>query len=225
MITDNDIKQLAERVLTADSESESSKVLYLRGFVEATQAELGAAPRRRAGKSGKLGPESQKIQLTAVRTVNERFYGVVMDAARGKFRGKELNARTNWARAQVRDIRGYIRSGNDLTAVPPSKLTLKALRVKSMPRQLSAAALRRRVVDKGKALVASALELIDNDKDAARAELELLMAQLATQLLGLGGKPMRNADEAATQHKPFKLRSTVFIPTETAVIRQQSVPS
>ena len=50
-------------------------------------------------------------------------------------------------------------------------------------------------------------------------------AQLATQVLNLSGRPTKDAQEAASQHKPLRVRSTLFVPTETQVVRQTANPS
>jgi len=143
----------------------------------------------------------------------------------GPDKAKRLNAMTNWARTALRDVRGYVRAGNDIRALAATKLTRNQLRVKATPRPLGPAALRRRLVDRGKEMVAAALELIDIDPGAARAELELIMAQIATQVLNLSGRATKNAQEAASQHKPLRVRSTLFVPTETQVVRQTANPS
>lgn len=230
MTSITEVKQLTARILTADDDSDTAKTLYLRAVVETTQTELGGAPRLRAGKPAKLTPEEKARQLAALTVVHERFYAAVMEEARNRLpagpdKAKRLNAKVNWARTTVYTVRQWIRASHNILAVGTAKLTKAQLKVKAPKRPPSAATLRRRLVDRGKALIAAALELIDTDKDVARGELELIMAQLATQFLNLGGKPVRDAADAAQQHRPFKVKSTVFIPTETMVVRQQSSPS
>jgi hypothetical protein len=230
MTTVTAIRAIAVKVFTAEGDADTGKIEYLRALAGDIQAELGGAPRQRSGKAARLSEEERAAHLEAVSKVNERFYGAVTEEARtraggGADKAKRLNAMTNWARTALRDVRGYVRAGNDIRALAASKLTRVQLRVKTTPRPLGAAALRRRLVDRGKEAVAAALELIDTDPVAARAELELLMAQLATQLLNLSGRPTKDAQEAASQHIPLRVKSTLFVPTDTQVVRQQSHPS
>ncbi len=230
MTTTVAIKAIAERILTADGDSATGKVDYLRQLVGDFQEALGSTARQRGSKAARLTPEERTHHLTTLVSVNERFYSVVQEAAREKLppgpdKGKRLNASINWARTALRDIRGYVRAGHDIRAVGAGKLTLRQLRIKVLPRPASAAMLRRRMVEQGKDLIAAVLAVVDADPVAARTEVELVMSQLATQLMGLSGKPTRNAQEAATQHKPFRVKSTLFVPTETTIIRQQANPS
>jgi len=231
MTTVTAIRAIATKVFTSETEADNGKIEYLRALVGDVQTELGGAPRQRAGKAARLTKEETAEHLQSVTKVNERFYGAVTEEARtrvggGPDKAKRLNAMTNWARTALRDVRGYVRAGNDIRALAATKLTRNQLRVKAAaPRPLGPAALRRRLVDRGKDMIATALELIDIDPGAARAELELIMAQLATQVLNLSGRPTKDAQEAASQHKPLRVRSTLFVPTETQVVRQTANPS
>jgi len=230
MTTVTAIRAIATKVFTSETEADNGKIEYLRALVGDVQTELGGAPRQRAGKAARLTKEETAEHLQSVTKVNERFYGAVTEEARARVGGgpdkaKRLNAMTNWARTALRDVRGYVRAGNDIRALAATKLTRNQLRVKATPRPLGPAALRRRLVDRGKEMVAAALELIDIDPGAARAELELIMAQIATQVLNLSGRATKNAQEAASQHKPLRVRSTLFVPTETQVVRQTANPS
>lgn len=223
------IQTIADRVLNADAESANAKTEYMRSLVGDVQTELGGTPRLRSGRAAKLTQDEKGAHLKAVAAVNERYYTVVVERAKthaaGPGKALQLNGLTNWARTIVRDVRSYVRAGNDIRALAASKLTRQQLRVKVVPRPPTPATLRRRMEDRGKDFMSAALELIDNDPLAARAELELVMAQLATQLLNLGGKPTRNAQEAADTHKPFRIKSTVFVPTDTMVARSVASPS
>lgn len=230
MTTVTAIRAMATKVFTAEGEADTGKVEYLRALAGDIQTELGGSPRQRAGKAARLTQEERAEHLEAVSKVNERFYGAVTEEARGRVTGgadkaKRLNAMTNWARTALRDVRSYVRAGNDIRALAAAKLTRNQLRVKSTPRPLGAAALRRRLVERGKDAVAAALELIDADPAAARAELELIMAQLATQLLNLSGRPTKDVSEAERQHIPLRVKSTLFVPTETQIVRSQANPS
>lgn len=230
MTTVTAIRAIATKVFSSEVESANAKVEYLRVLVGDVQTALGGAPRTRSGKAARLTKEERAAHLEIVAKVNDIFYGAVLEEARGRLAGgpgkaKQLNEMTNWARTALRDVRGYVRAGNDIRAVATGKLTRNQLRVNAMPRPLGAAALRNRLVDRGKDAIAAALELIDVDPAAARAELELIMAQLATQLLNLSGRTTKDAQEAASQHIPLRIKSTLFVPTETQVVRQLASPS
>lgn len=226
---EKDIGDLTDEILTADGAITESKNWYLRAVTATAVKDMGATPRVRAsGRQHKLTDDERKAQMAAVTAVHERFYAVVVERARkrlGKVPAKVLNAKTNFARTAVLSVRNWVRAGHDLTLVGVATLTKAALKVKRTPRPASTAVLKRRLEDRGKALIASALELIDADRDVASTELSLIMSQLATQLLSLGGKTTRNVDQAERTHSPLKVKSTVFIPTETQVVRSMRAPS
>jgi hypothetical protein len=48
---------------------------------------------------------------------------------------------------------------------------------------------------------------------------------MAAQLATLGRPAVRDAQQAAEEHRPFRSGSTLFVPTQTAVLRQQERPS
>lgn len=226
--TDKDIGQLTDAILTAGDTVSTGANWYLRALIATTQKELGAPQRARTGRTAKLTPEAKAAQLAALSVVHERFYTIVLETARkklGKVPAKVLNGKVNFARTAVLTARNWIRSSRDLTAVSVATLTKAALLVAKPPKPPSTAVLKRRLETQGKQLVKTALELIDVDKDAAHTELELIMSQLATQLLSLGGKPTANAAQAASQHRPLRVKSTVFVPTETQIARQLRAPS
>jgi hypothetical protein len=226
--TDKDIGDLTDDILDAGVALTNGNNWYLRALIATTQKELGAPTRVRTGRAAKLDPETKAAQLAALTVVHERFYAVVLERARkklGKVPAKVLNGKVNFARTAVLTARNWIRAQRDLTAVSVTTLTKAAMMIKKPPKPPSTAVLKRRLEAQGKQLVKTALELIDIDKEAANTELELIMSQLATQLLSLGGKPTANAAQAASQHRPLRVKSTVFVPTETQVARQLRAPS
>lgn len=225
---EKDIGELTDDILTAGDTVSTGANWYLRALWATTVKELGAPQRVRTSKAAKLSPEAKAAQLGAITVVHERFYAVVVERARkklGKVPAKVLNGKVNFARTAVLVARNWVRANRDMTAVGVATLTKAGVTVKRPPRPRSAAVLKRMLVDRGKALMVTALELVEVDKEVATTELELVMSQLATQLLGLGGKQTTNARQAATQHRPLRVKSTVFVPTETMVARQVRTPS
>jgi|SRR5882724_1108156 len=226
--SDRDIGELTDVILTADDTVTNGKNWYLRALIATTQKELGAPPRARTGKAAKLDPETKAAQLGALTTVHERFYGVVLERAKkklGKVPAKVLNGKVNFARTAVLVARNWIRANRDLTAIGVATLTKASVTIKKPPKPPSVAVLKRRLEAQGKQLIKTALELVDSDKAVATTELELVMSQLATQLLSLGGRQTTNAAQAASQHRPLRVKSTVFVPTETQITRQMRAPS
>lgn len=230
--TDADIDRMAGEMLGAQGLLDTVPRLYLRATTATTIHALGAPQRVRAGKVEKIDEAEKTRQLAALEKVIAQFYPRVVakmseNLPTGKTRATTLNSRTNWARGVHRDVRNWIRAGHDLRTLAPGRLIRAAILVTPKPRAASPGRLRARVERSSKDLVASLLELAQNDKAAAVAELELLMGQLAGQMVELGGKPLTDARKAAEQHVPWRAKgsSVMFVPTQTQVIRQQERPS
>lgn len=233
--TPADIRRLTSSIINAGTQIVEGQQTYLKMVVGTTIHELGAKPAksRTRGRQPKLSEEQIKAQLSALESVNERFYQAVLDAAseglpRGaKERATLLNRRTNFARSAVSTVRSYIRAGNDITLVDPATCTKRSLQVERAARPPSVARMRRAVENRSKALMASVLNLVDTDKAAAREEIELLMGQLANELASLGGVTMREAPRGRGREAPPEAEGRgIFVPlTETQVVRQQARPS
>jgi hypothetical protein len=230
--TDDDISKLAKAILDGEAQADTGRTSYLRTLVAVTQKELGAEPRQRMSKADKLKAEGISEQLAALTTVHDRFYALVLEAAgkavpaSTKDRATEVNRKTNFARTALYAVRSWIRAGHDVTALAAAKVTKAALAVKAAtPKPQSVKRIKARVERESKALVSSLMALADSDKGAAVAELNLLMNQVTAQLLALAGPPVANAAQAAREHKPLRIKKTVFMPTETQVLAQIEKPS
>lgn len=222
---DDDIGKLTKAILDGESAADTGRTSYLRTLVAVTQAELGTAPRQRQGKATKLDAEGIGLQLAALGKVHDRFYALVLEAVgaavavKTKNRALVLNRKSNFARTALYAIRTWIRAGHDVTTLAAKSVTKTALAVKAAtPKPLSARRLKARVERESKGLMASLMALSDADKAAAVTELELLMGQVTTQLLALAGPPVTDASQAAREHKPLRIRKTVFMPTDTTVL-------
>lgn len=231
-ITDADIAKLTRDYLNAVSTAAGSRITYLRALVETTIREIGATPRTSPprGRQTKMTPETTASQLAALQATHERFYAIVIKVASedlpAKDQAAELNRRTNFARTALYSARLWVRAGNDLTVLVVQNLTKAALAVKTTPRAASARQLRGRVERRSKAVMAAILALEDTDKAAAMAELNTLMGQLASRLISLeGGSATTDPKIAAAEHRPLRVGTTVFTPTETQILRQQARPS
>jgi hypothetical protein len=230
--TDDDISKLAKAILDGEAQADTGRTSYLRTLVAVTQKELGAEPRQRMSKADKLKAEGISEQLAALTTVHDRFYALVLEAAgkatpaNAKDRATEVNRKTNFARTALYAVRSWIRAGHDVTALAAAKVTKAALAVKAAtPKPQSVKRIKARVERESKALVSSLMALADSDKGAAVAELNLLMNQVTAQLLALAGPPVADAAQAAREHKPLRIKKTVFMPTETQVLAQIEKPS
>lgn len=228
----DDITHIAVQLMRAASIDLDERLTYLRALAATTLAELGVKPRQNAAaKAARLKPDEVAVHLKALETVHDRFYEIILKVVSdklpaGKEKARELNRRTNFARTALSAVRGFVRAGRDITKVPIGKLTKRALAVERTVRPISAGRLKRRVEAQSKALVASLLDLGQTDKATAVGELQLLMNQLASQLVELGGKPVSNAVLASDTHVPLRSHGRVFVPvTQSQVLRQQARPS
>lgn len=233
LATDADIKQVAEVVLEARSAEANGKESYLRILAAKTIAALGAPSRARTAKVPKLSPEDIKLHVAAFEQTHEHCYNIVTAAidervpAHQRGRGTEINRLANFARTSASSIRTWIKAGNDITAVVVDKLTKSMLKVANRPRRSpSVAVLKQQAENQSKRLITKLLALAEADKGAAVTEFRLLMGQLATQLQEMaGGKVTRKMDVAAAELMPLRIGSTVFVPTESQVLRQEARPS
>jgi len=230
--TPDDIAALSRQLMGAQEAAEQSRQTYLRSVAGTTIAELGMKPRAYAvSKAPRLKPEEIDRQLTALETVHDRFYGVILKVVSeklpaGKEKAQELNRRTNFARTSLRAIRNFIKAGNDITKVVVAKITKRSLAVEHAVRPVSPGRLKRRAETQSKALVATLLALSETDKPSAIGEIQLLIGQLTSQLTGMGIHPVTNPQTASDEFKPFRTKGRVFIPvTQTQVIRQRAQPS
>lgn len=233
MSIETEVKNLTLQHIEAAKGTEGVKATYLRLLAITTVKELGVTPRSNNGQQRKRLPaEEQEKQLAALIAVHERFYAIVNEVADrslsdtpAKERASEKNRRTNFARTAVYTLRRYIRAGKDLTLVAPARISKSALGVHLPPRQATPRRLKSKVERASKAFMAALLALSESDKAAAASELDTLIGQLANQLATLGRAPVRDAQQAAEEHRPFRSGATLFVPTATAVLRQTERPS
>lgn len=212
-ISDDAISTIATSILTSLAEASNGRTNYLRTLVAAAQEALG----RKRG-------QTPQAQLEALKATHTHFYELVMQAAETvvpkstKNRPVELHRRANFARTALSAVRGHVRAGEDLCAVNAAKVTKGSLAVRDSPlRPSSPRRWHQKAVTRSKALMAAIMGLADADKGAAVEEIKSVMDQLSAQLLHLVGEPA-----APRRGRPPK---TVFVPTETQVIRQRANPS
>lgn len=226
------VRDLTAEYIQAHVTGEATRKIYLRTLLEETLRELKADLRTNNVKRPKLNDQERARQLASLAAVHGRFYAIVTEVAEAsltdipsKDRALELNRRTNFARTAVYALRLYVRAGKDLTGVAPSKASKSSLAVTLAPAVRSPRRLKNRVERASKAFVTSLLELGEADKDAARAELDTLLGIMANQLAALGAQPAPDLKRAVAEHKPFVSGSTMFVPTQTTVLRMRERPS
>lgn len=220
-ITDKDVANIAELILGAQKDGETGRVTYLRTLIQATQEELG-------GKKG----QDASVQLAALAAVHERFYEIVLEAAQPfvpktqKDRPVELHRRVNFARTATSAVRGHVRAGGDVVALHPTKTTKRSLmKREGPPRALTPKRWKARAETQSKALIVSLMGLADADKAAAIDEIQLVVGQLAAQLVSMGVVATKDAMQSVGEHRPLRIGKTLFMPTATQVVRQMAKPS
>lgn len=226
--SDDDIATLAKSVITGSLQADAGRKDYLKILLATTINALGAKPKARAARAGKVDEAETSRQLAALSETHNRFYtiivretGAVLDPGRGK--AEELNRRTAYARVALSRIRGYATAGFDLTALVPARVTRDKLEVKREPRAASAARVKARAERESATLVATLTALIELDKDAALEGIQAAIGQLSDKLIAMGVVSTRDAAEAARDHIPLKVGRTLFVPTE--VQRATTQPS
>lgn len=233
MNADTVVRNLTTQYIQALLAGAETRTTYLRTLVGESIREMGAEPRTNNARNTKrLSQEAQATQLAAVAAVHGRFYAIVLDVVDASLKDisskdhtYERNRRSNFARTALYAVRLYIRAGKDLTAVAPARVTKSALAVEARPQVRSARRMKSRVERASKAFVTALLELGEADKATALAELDTLLGIMANQMAALGAAPVRDLQHAVEEHRPFASGGTLFVPTQTTVLRQMKSPS
>jgi hypothetical protein len=238
-----DIEALTKEQLVATATSVRSKVTYLRALIATTQDKLGLAPRVRQGKGApvKLKPEEIVVQLAALEEVHANFYTAVLKAIddtpltedekpkSGRTSAAAIKARrATFARTAMSTVRTWIKAGRSLAGIAPSRITKGALVIQhgqKKKRLSSPKRLLTRAEKQSKDLIATLLELSETDKESAVKEYQALVGVLSDQLAKLSVGATRDAAQAIAEHRPLRIKGTVFVPTATSVLRQQARPS
>lgn len=205
MITDNEVKSIAEKILSAQAGIDAGRVTYLRILVTAAQEDLPKG-------------SDARVQVARVGTVHDRFYALVMAAAEAhvpkgtKGRAVELHRRVNFARTAASALRNHARAGGDIATLKADSVTKNSLkrRPPPTPRPLSAKRALKRAEDQSKALMASLMALGEADKRSAVDEIQIIIGQLSHQLVELGAEPGARRARGRGHHIP---------PSTTQVIR------
>lgn len=220
-VSDDQVISIATAIFKATSEVQDGRQTYLRTLLAETQDALG---NKRS--------QEPNVQLTALRSVHERFYEIILGAAEEfvpkgtRDRGTVLHNKANFARTALSALRGHVRAGGDLVYLSPEKVTKGSLRSREGPtRAISARRWKVRAERQSKTLVTTLMGLADADKGAAIEEMQLILGQITTQLISLGVVATTDANKAVAEHRPYRSGKTLFIPTDTQVVRQQAKPS
>lgn len=194
--TDNDIETLAKTIFTCMDDVAKGRVSYLRSLVATIQADL---PRK----------ADQRAQLAALQRTHERFYEIILRTAEEfvpkgtKERGVELHRRATFARTAASALRVHVRAGGDINALKAT-VTKAGLRARASPAVPTPRRLKGQAERRGKSLIATLMGLAEVDKEAARAEMQLIVDQLTAQLEAMATEPaapVRRRRQSAAHHE------------------------
>lgn len=220
ILTNDRVRSLTKSILQGRAAMEGGQGSYLQGLIETTQRELGAEPRKRAGRAVKLSDTDVKAQLAALTKVHERCYAIVLEECEAEVpkgtpdRAKVINSKSNWARTMMYAARSWIRAGNSVTALAATRVTKHSLRVEAErttppnPQKLN------RRVERGiTELIDTVTGLAAIDKPAAIQQLEAALAKITTTLAAIGNhNTTRDPAKAMAEGIPLKTRTGVFYP-------------
>lgn len=222
LLTDDQVRALTRQILQARVAAESGTVGYLQGLVHTVQVELGVAPRVNPVHIKRLNEEGIKTQITALQTVHNRAYAIVLEVCAenllpGKGRAQELNRRSNFARTAMSVVRRWIRAGKDITCCAASRVSKASLRVEvDRTRQASPRVLTRRVEKGITELIVRATALAAVDKPTAVVQLETALSQIVTTLAAIGAQaPTKDPVKALAERIPFQTKQGIFYPAMT----------
>lgn len=210
---------LTREILKAEATSGAGRASYLRALVQRTQHELGSKPRERTARSVRLDDAGIEEQLAALSVAHEEFYAAVLrvcseDLPGGTAKAKELNRRSNFARTALSSVRGWIKSGRDITAVAAVKATKASLAVERAAAVLTPRKLTRKIERGVTELITSVNALATQDKAAAVRELEQALSVITHSLAALGTSATRDPAKALAERIPLRTRHGVFVPVQ-----------
>ena len=207
-ITDTKIEKLARSVMDSMSDVRAGRATYLAALCQAVQEELGER-----GKDKDIA-----LQLSAIRTVHQRFYAIVLEAAEEfvpkgtKNRSVELHRRCTFARTSVSALRMHVKAGGDVMTLKPQDVNKRLLRAKAPIVVDPGKVLKRAVRESGKLVQTFAL-LAESDKGAAIEQMQSVLSELTSQLVGLGGgRATRDPTVASAESRPLKVGRLHFLP-------------
>lgn len=240
--TPADILALTKERLVAIGTTNRSGTTYLRALLGTTLSHLGLKPRQRQqGHPPKMKDEEQRRQLKGLEEIHLSFYEQVLKAIdetpltdedlpkSGRTSPKAVKTRrATFARTSMSMLRGWVRAGRSLDVLPPDKVTKWSLVIKDgtkRKRAVSPKRLATKIEKQSKELIINILALSETDKDTALRELQTTIGILTDQYVKLGATVTRDSAVAIAEQRPLRIKSTVFIPTATQVLRQQAQPS
>lgn len=212
--TPTDIEHLAVELFTADVASAQGRGTYLKALVGTLQAELGASPRIRSTRGGKLTEDERAEHLKAFEGIHLKFTEAVSKAARAAVDGitpKRLASMTGFARSSSSTLRSYIRAGKDVRSLAAGSVVKRTLAIPRGTRRQTPAVMQRRVMQLQSDMSTVAKGLMHVDAELARSTFAPVLKALA-KVLGMDAKPTRSADVAAAEARPWMTKQGMFIP-------------
>lgn len=209
--TGTDIAKVAAQAIDGDIRATNARGVFFKSLIATTQHELGSPPRQRNVSTEKLNAEEVKGQLAAFEKVAKLFCGAVVEVAKNTVPDADsetLRSRTRFAYSAASTVRGYIRAGGDIRGIAAHKATKAALATPQRKRKPNAEVLKRRAIALGAELERLAKSMTG---EAARDALMPLLAKLATAA-GVTTRPARDAEEAASEHRPWQAKGVMYIP-------------
>lgn len=230
--TDADVETLARQYQSAAESQGTTRGVYLRILLAATQVSIAehVTLRARRGKTRVIPESDRAAQLEKFEACNTRLYAAVLRGVGGeeledreglkpeerRRRALERNRRTNFARSAAATLRAYIRAGGDVTALPVPTVTKGAIaKATSMPDRpaSSPAELARRRIQRAAERLSSLVEsLAGTDKARAVEALRLAMEPVTDLLRKYTGRPVTKPDQAIAEHKMLKTSVGMFWP-------------
>jgi hypothetical protein len=212
------VEKISREVMASDAKAETGRTSYLRALLIDVQAAVGEKGRDKVA------------QLAALKLTHEAFYEIVMEVAESfvpkhtKDRATILQQRANFARTAASALRGFLSAGHDVMTLKADTVTKRFLRGKAIPavpRRRSVRALRGLAEKRSKVFVATVIELADSDREAAQAELRILIDQLQQQLIGLETAPAKRGRAAKLHGDTQIIGGNVFRASDTTVARAE----
>lgn len=185
-----EVEAITRAVLEARTTGGESRASYLKALVAKTQSNLGQTPRAHAVAVKQISKEQRAEQLAALKTAHIEYYAIVKTTVSALIKpGKARNSATNFARTSLATVVKWVRAGNDVTCLAPSRVTKyeleQAVKKQKAPSQTILA---NRVTKYLSELRTRIAELSKADKAAAHKAAVSGAAELTALALDLGGR-------------------------------------
>lgn len=230
--SNQDIEEITQSALDANALMSAGRATYLRVLIGTTQQQLGIALGRRRSVPPPMDEAETARQLSALETVQDRFYPIVMKIVEGRpltdderslERRLVYARRATFARTAKATIRAWILSGNNMKGLTASKATKYGLQAEIVKRRSPAQAR----APSERFLDGVTRRLIERVKSARSSQesiklLEHVISQLVSGLVEMGVETTTKLEEAVAEGKLWQTQTGIVFASRAPTPERQA---